>query len=44
MIDPLNRLFNSQSAGYLSLFSLAALFFLVSALVVIPLPAQKQAQ
>jgi len=38
MIDPLNAAFHSSSVGYLSLFALAAVFFLVSSLVVIPLP------
>jgi MFS family permease len=38
LIDPINRALGSASSGYLLLYGLAALFFLVSALVVIPLP------
>ncbi len=38
LIDPINKALGSSSLGYLSLFILAALFFLVSALVIIPLP------
>jgi len=38
MIDPLNNLLGSASAGYLILYGLAALLFLASALVIIPLP------
>lgn len=38
LIDPINRALGSSSSGYLLLYGLAALFFLVSALVVIPLP------
>jgi MFS family permease len=41
MIDPLNAAFHSTSAGYLTLFALAALFFLASTLVLIPLPNRK---
>ena len=41
MIDPLNVAFHSTSAGYLTLFALAALFFLASTLVLIPLPNRK---
>ncbi|OGN72236.1 MAG: hypothetical protein A2X25_00815 [Chloroflexi bacterium GWB2_49_20] len=40
LIDPLNRALDSSSAGYLFLFGLAALFFLVSSIVIIPLPAK----
>jgi len=42
LIDPINRALGSNSSGYLLLFGLATLFFLVSSLVVIPLP-RKQA-
>jgi MFS family permease len=38
LIDPINKALGSSSSGYLLLYSLAALFFLVSALVIIPLP------
>jgi MFS family permease len=38
LIDPINKALGSSSSGYLFLFSLATLFFLASALVVIPLP------
>jgi MFS family permease len=38
LIDPINKALGSSSLGYLSLFILAALFFLASALVIIPLP------
>jgi MFS family permease len=38
LIDPINRLLGSSSSGYLSLFILATLCFLASALVIIPLP------
>jgi MFS family permease len=41
LIDPLNRALGSSSSGYLLLFSLAALCFLVSALVIIPLPNRR---
>jgi MFS family permease len=41
LIDPINKALGSSSSGYLLLFGLATLFFLVSSLVVIPLP-QKQ--
>ena len=41
LIDPINAAFASPSAGYLALYGLAALFFLFSALVVIPLPRTK---
>ncbi len=43
LIDPINRALGSSSSGYLLLFALAALCFLVSALVIIPLPNQKKA-
>jgi MFS family permease len=42
LIDPINRLLGSSSMGYLSLFILAALCFLSSALVIIPLPNKKK--
>jgi MFS family permease len=38
LIDPINQFLGSRSLGYLSLFILASLSFLASALVVIPLP------
>lgn len=38
LIDPINRALGSSSSGYSLLFSLAALSFLASALVIIPLP------
>lgn len=38
LIDPINRALGSSSSGYLLLYSLATLFFLASALMVIPLP------
>jgi MFS family permease len=44
LIDPINRMLGSNSLGYLSLFILAALCFLASALVIIPLPNKKKAQ
>jgi MFS family permease len=39
LIDPLNRMFASTSAGYFTVYAIAAGFFLLSALVVIPLPS-----
>jgi MFS family permease len=36
LIDPLNKLFASPSAGYLVVYSLAALFFLTSTFVIMP--------
>jgi MFS family permease len=42
LIDPINRVLGSGSYGYLLLFALAALCFLVSALVIIPLPNKKR--
>jgi MFS family permease len=44
LIDPINRMLGSNSLGYLSLFILAALCFLASALVIIPLPNKKKVQ
>jgi Na+/melibiose symporter-like transporter len=44
LIDPINRLLGSNSMGYLSLFILATLCFLASALVIIPLPNKKISQ
>ncbi len=41
LIDPLNKAFNSTSAGFLVVFGLAAVFFLASALVILPLPTKK---
>jgi MFS family permease len=43
LIDPINRALGSNSSGYLLLFALAAVCFLVSALVIIPLPNKKKA-
>lgn len=43
LIDPINRALGSASTGYLLLFGLAALCFLASALVIIPLPNNKKA-
>lgn len=43
LIDPINRALGSNSSGYLLLFTLAAVCFLVSALVIIPLPNKKKA-
>lgn len=42
LIDPINKLLGSSSLGYLSLFILAALCFLASALVIIPLPNKRR--
>ncbi|MBF8283112.1 MAG: MFS transporter [Anaerolineales bacterium] len=39
LIDPLNRLTDSTSTGYFTVYAIAAGFFLLSALVVIPLPS-----
>jgi MFS family permease len=44
LIDPINRALGSSSSGYLLLFTLAAASFLVSALVIIPLPNKKKAR
>jgi MFS family permease len=44
LIDPINRVLGSSSSGYLLLFALATLCFLVSALVIIPLPNKKAIQ
>ena len=44
LIDPINRVLGSSSSGYLLLFALATLCFLVSALVIIPLPNKKEIQ
>jgi MFS family permease len=41
LIDPINKALGSSSSGYLLLFILAALCFLVSALVIIPLPNKR---
>lgn len=38
MIDPINRIFASQSAGYLVLYVLAAVCFLISSVMALPLP------
>jgi Na+/melibiose symporter-like transporter len=37
MVDPINAALSSASAGYLVLYSLAAVFFLLSALAILPL-------
>ncbi len=37
LIDPLNKVFASSSAGFLTVYGLAALCFLVSTLVILPL-------
>ncbi len=37
LIDPLNLAFHSTSAGYLTVYGLAALFFLASTLAILPL-------
>jgi MFS family permease len=42
LIDPINRALGSSTSGYLLLFTLAAVCFLVSALVIIPLPNRKK--
>jgi hypothetical protein len=41
LIDPLNRMFDSTSAGYFTVYAIAAGFFLLSALVIIPLPSSQ---
>jgi len=41
LIDPINRALGSASSGYLLLYTLAAMAFLASALVILPLPNQK---
>jgi len=41
LIDPINKLLGSSSLGYQSLFILATLCFLESALVIIPLPNRR---
>ncbi len=41
LIDPLNRAFDSTSAGFLIVYGAAALFFLSSALAIAPLKTQK---
>ena len=38
LIDPINKALGSSSSGYQLLFALATLCFLVSSLVIIPLP------
>ena len=42
LIDPINKLLGSSSSGYLLLFTLATICFLVSALVILPLPNKKK--
>jgi Na+/melibiose symporter-like transporter len=41
LIDPINKALGSSSSGYFLLFALATLCFLVSALVIIPLPNKR---
>ncbi len=41
LIDPINRALGSSSSGYFLLFALATLCFLVSSLVIIPLPNKR---
>jgi len=41
LIDPINKALGSASTGYLSLYALAALCFLASALVILPLPGKR---
>ena len=41
LIDPLNKMLDSTSAGYFTVYAIAAGFFLLSALVVIPLPSSR---
>ena len=41
LIDPINKALGSSSSGYLLLFALATICFLVSALVIIPLPNKR---
>ncbi len=43
LIDPINKALGSSSMGYQSLFILATVCFLASALVIIPLPNKKKA-
>lgn len=38
IIDPLNAAFRSSSAGYVALYAIAAIMFITSTLVIIPLP------
>jgi MFS family permease len=42
LIDPINHALGSTSSGYLLLFAIAAVCFLASALVIIPLPNKKR--
>lgn len=41
LIDPLNAAFGSRSAGYLVVYAIAALCFLLSVLAIIPLPVPR---
>jgi MFS family permease len=43
LIDPINKALGSSSMGYQSLFVLATICFLASALVILPLPNKKKA-
>ena len=42
LIDPINRMLGSASSGYLFLYSLVAVSFLASMLVLIPLQVKKK--
>lgn len=42
IIDPLNAALQSSEAGYLVLYAISAVFFLLSALVIIPLPTPRR--
>lgn len=42
LIDPINAAFHSTSAGYLTVYVLAALFFLASSIVILPMPKTRQ--
>jgi MFS family permease len=41
LIDSLNSALHSTSAGYITVYGIAAAFFLISAVVVVPLPARR---
>jgi len=40
LIDPLNAAFNSTSIGYIIVYSIAGVFFLLSSFVILPLPGK----
>ncbi len=42
LVDPINRLFGSTSAGYVLLFALAAGLFLLSSLIILPVKSNNQ--